>query len=361
MIIEDTNNIKPNPSDEISIVDLISKVKEITKYLKSKWIIILSFSLLGALLGLGYSIFKKPTYTAICTFVLEDAKGGGGLGQYAGLASLAGINLGGSGGGIFEGDNIIELYKSRTMIEKALLSDAINNGKKEPLINSFIEAYNLRAKWISENLGSNIDFVANQQNFTRVQDSLISDIVDLFNKKLLTVIKPDKKLNIISVQVETKNEFFSKNFTEKLVQTVNDFYIYTKTKKTSQNVQILQHQADSVKQSLNTSLSGVASAIDADPNANPQLISLKVSAQKRQIDVQAATAVYGEIVKNLELAKISFRQETPLIQVVDYPILPLKCNYINKLKGLIVGFLSALVVAILTLSIMMNVNKTANS
>ena len=115
-----------NPSDEISIVDLISKVKEITKYLKSKWIIILSFSILGALLGLGYSILKKPTYTAVCTFVLEDAKGGGGLGQYAGLASLAGINLGGSGGGIFEGDNIIELYKSRTMIEKALLSDAIH-------------------------------------------------------------------------------------------------------------------------------------------------------------------------------------------------------------------------------------------
>ena len=337
MIIEDTNNIKPNPSDEISIADLISKVKEITKYLKSKWIIILSFSLLGALLGLGYSILKKPTYTAVCTFVLEDAKGGGGLGQYAGLASLAGINLGGSGGGIFEGDNIIELYKSRTMIEKALLSDAINNGKKEPLINSFIEAYNLRAKWIGENLGSNIDFVANQQNLTRVQDSLITDIVDLFNKKLLTVIKPDKKLNIISVQVETKNEFFSKNFTEKLVQTVNDFYIYTKTKKTFQNVQILQHQADSVKQSLNASLNGVASAIDAAPNANPQLISLKVSAQKKQIDVQAATAIYGEIVKNLELAKISYRQETPLIQVIDKPVLPLKKNKVDKISASFVG------------------------
>ena len=346
MSIVDKSNINNIPSDEISIADLISRIKEITKYLKSKWIIILSFSFLGALLGLGYSILKKPTYTAVCTFVLEDAKSGGGLGQYTGLASLAGINLGGSSGGIFEGDNIIELYKSRAMIEKALLAQDINNRNNEPLINAFIKAYNLKNKWINDDLGENVNFNINQKSFTRVQDSLITDIVDVFNKKLLNVIKPDKKLNIIKVEVESKDEYFSKNFTEKLVQVVNEFYTQTKTKKTFQNVQILQHQADSVKESLNASLFGVASAIEASPNANPQLVSLKVLSQKKQIDVQAATAIYSEIVKNLEITKISLREEKPLIQIIDEPVLPLPSSKVKKYIATLVGFFtSALIIS----------------
>ncbi len=346
MSIVDKSNINNIPSDEISIADLISRIKEITKYLKSKWIIILSFSFLGAFLGLGYSILKKPTYTAVCTFVLEDAKSGGGLGQYTGLASLAGINLGGSSGGIFEGDNIIELYKSRAMIEKALLAQDINNRNNEPLINAFIKAYNLKNKWINDDLGENVNFNINQKSFTRVQDSLITDIVDVFNKKLLNVIKPDKKLNIIKVEVESKDEYFSKNFTEKLVQVVNEFYTQTKTKKTFQNVQILQHQADSVKESLNASLFGVASAIEASPNANPQLVSLKVLSQKKQIDVQAATAIYSEIVKNLEITKISLREEKPLIQIIDEPVLPLPSSKVKKYIATLVGFFtSALIIS----------------
>lgn len=348
MNIEDTNNINTNHTDEISIADLVNKFKNITRYLKSKWIIILSYSFLGALLGLGIAIIKKPTYTAVCTFVLEDSKTSGGLGQYASLASLAGINIG-SGGGIFEGDNIIELYKSRSMIKKALLSPLNYNGKIEPLLNRFIKAYKLSDKWTNENNGIKVNFVVNQQHFSRFQDSIITDIVELFDKKLLNVVKPDKKLNIIRVEVETRDEIFSKKFTEELVQTVNDFYIYTKTKKTFQNVQILQHQADSVKQSLNASISGVATAIDAAPNANPQLNSLRVSAQKRQIDVQAATAIYAEIVKNLEITKISLREEKPLIQIIDGPLLPLKVSEITIVKGTIFGFLFLGIISIITL------------
>jgi len=338
--MDKSNNI--NESDEISLKELILKLRSVFTYLKSKWLIVLFYSVLGGLLGLCYALYKKPVYVATSTFVLEDSKGGG-LGQYAGLASLAGIDVSGSGaGGIFQGDNIIELYKSRVMIEKTLLSTVNINGKNQLLIDRYVNFNKLRDKWKEKDHINSISFYGDPDKFNRKQDSIISDLVLIFNKSILNVDKIDKKLNILKVDVATNDELFSKNFNNKLVETVNNFYSETKTKKSSENVLILQKQADSVKRVLNSSIGGVASAIDAAPNANPALLTLRVPSQRRQVDVQANSAIYGEIVKNLVVSKISLRQETPLIQVIDRPVLPLYVNRLGKLKGILIGgFLSA--------------------
>jgi uncharacterized protein involved in exopolysaccharide biosynthesis len=340
-----------NNNDEISIRDVIGKIKAAIRYLKSKWSIILLFGVLGGIVGISYSYIKKPIYVANCTFVLDEESKGGGLGQYAGLASLAGIDIGGGNStGLFQGDNIIELYKSRLMIEKALLSKADFNGKSELLIDRYIDFNELRKAW-KEKGNIDVNFNGDPTKFSRTQDSIINDFVELFNKKILNVTKPDKKLSIINVEVSSTDELFSKEFTNTLVQVVNDFYISTKTKKASQDVQLLQKQADSIRLILNSSISGVASAIDASPNANPLLLSLKVPSERKQIDVQASSAIYSEVVKNLEVSKMILRQETPLIQVIDQPILPLTVNRLSKLKGIIIGGILSSFIIILGLII----------
>lgn len=328
-------------TDEISVKDFVDKIKSVTSYLKSKWLIILCVSIITGALGLVYAIVKKTVYTASSTFVLDEGNKGGGLGQYASLASLAGIDLGGSsgGGGMFQGDNILQLYKSRLMIEKTLLSEATFNGKNQLLIDRYVEFNKLRDKWKDNTSLAHITFKNDPTNFTRQQDSIISDIVKQFNKQVLSVAKPDKKIAIIKVDVANKDELFAMQFNLKLVQNVNDFYTQTKTKKSGQNVRVLQRQADSVKRVLNNSINGVASALDAAPNANPALQVLRVPSQKRQIDVQANSAIYAEIVKNLEVSKISLRQETPLIQLIDSPVLPLEKDKLSKMVAVMVGLL----------------------
>ncbi|WP_413668198.1 lipopolysaccharide biosynthesis protein [Mucilaginibacter sp. Mucisp86] len=338
-----TQTTKHSP-DEISVTDVLNKIRSRVSYLKSKLVLLLIVSITGGALGLTYAIIKKPLYTASSTFVLDDGNKSGALSQYAGLASIAGIDIGGgSGGGIFQNDNILELYKSRLMIKKTLLSEAVFNGKKQLIIDRYIEFNNFREDWKDEGDGSNISFNGNPDNFSRKQDSIITKFVELLNKQSLTVSKPDKKLSIIRVDVTNKDELFAKEFNLKLVANVNEFYKVTKTKKSNQNIQILQFQADSVKKVLNNSINGVASAIDAAPNANPGLQILRVPSQRRQIDVQASTAIYGEIVKNLELSKMSLRQETPLIQLIDSPVLPLEKTKLNKVAGFLAGFALAFV------------------
>jgi hypothetical protein len=347
-----TNNSKiqnDQLEDEISLKDLILKIQEWWRYLFSKWLVILIAGLIGGALGLGYSIYKKPTYTATLTFVLEE-EGSGGLGNLGGLAAMAGFNIGGAGGeGLFKGENIFEIYKSRSMLTKTLLSASAQNDSL--LIDRYIAFNELRKRWKEKPQLESISFSVPQEQFTLQHDSIIGEVVKSINEKNLSVSKPDKKTSLIQVATTSINEGFSKDFTEALVQNVNDFYVETKTKKSLENLNVLQHQTDSVRKELNAAIGGVAMAMDANPNSNPARRVLDVPSSKRQVDVQANQAILTELVKNLELARISFRQETPLIQLIDEPVLPLKKEYLGKAKGIVLGGIIFGFLTVLTLLI----------
>lgn len=325
-----------NQPEEISFYYLYTKAHRLFKFLLSKWVVIFIGGAIGGGFGLAYAFWKKPIYTAVSTFVLEDDSKSG-MSQYAGLASMVGIDLGGASSGLFSGDNILALYKSRSMIAKTLLSSYTFDNKTQLLIDRYIEYNNLRKAWDSKPELKEIDFHSSEDKFTRRHDSLISIFSKNILKGNLNVIKADKKLNIIRVEFISEDELFAKAFAEILIHNVNNFYINTKTKKSLQNVRLLEFQADSVRKLLNNSIGQTASALDKNPNANPVLQVLKVPSQRRTIDVQANSAIYAEVVKNLELARISLRKETPLIQIIDSPILPLDKEKVSKLIGLIVG------------------------
>jgi uncharacterized protein involved in exopolysaccharide biosynthesis len=46
---------------------------------------------------------------------------------------------------------------------------------------------------------------------------------------------------------------------------------------------------------------------------------------------------YGEIVKDIEIAKITLLKETPLYQIIDEPVLPLEMQKESRLKWLLIG------------------------
>jgi hypothetical protein len=330
-----------NNSDEISLKELILKMQEWWRYLLSKWVVILVAGIIGGAIGLTYAWSQKPVYKAELSFALQDEKsGGGGLGSALGLASQFGIDLGGGGGGSeFSGDNLLELMKSRSMVEKALLTSVTVTSKKETLAEYYIDFNKIRDGWKGKPELENIHFLPNadRSKFTLKQDSILGVFHNVLIANNLTVDKLDKKLSIITLSVKSTNELFSKYFTEVLAKVVSDFYVQTKTEKATKNVAILQRQTDSVRRALYGAISGVATSIDAAPNPNPSLQTLHVPSQRRQVDVQANTVILGELVKNLEMAKMSLLQETPLIQVIDRPILPLEKERFGKLKGLILG------------------------
>lgn len=329
----------PIQNDEISLKELILKVKEWYAYLLSQWKIIVLAGFVGGFLGLAYSFYKKPIYTATLTFALEDEKGSGGLGGALGLASSFGLDLGGSGGGIFTGSNLTELFKSRSMVEKTLLSPVNLNGKKISLAEMYIENNNWREGWNEDSKLSKIKFLPNadRKHFNRIQDSIMGVMYGNLYEAALSVGQKDKKISIINIDVLSTNELFAKYFCEALAKEVGQFYVETKSKKARMNMAILERQVDSIRRELNGAITGVAVANDNTFNLNPALNVRRAPSARRQVDVQANTAILTELVKQTELAKVTLRKETPLIQVIDKPILPLKKEKFGKLKGIVIG------------------------
>ena len=326
-------------NDEISLKELIQKIQEWIAYLKTQWKLIIGIAVLGGIMGFTYASFQKPTYLATTTFVLEEDKGGGGLGGAMGLASSFGFDLGGGGGGLFTSSNIIELMKSRLVVEKTLLNPVQVSGKEISLADYYIQINELKEGWSKKPNLANIRFPANadRTKFSLEQDSILQTISAGLTKNNLVIAQKDKKVSIISLTVKTESELFSKLFCEQLLKETSDFYIETKSKKSRLNVDILQRQADSIRAELNGAITGVATASDNVYNLNPAFNVKRTPSTRRQVDVQANTAILTQLVAQLELSKVSLRKETPLVQLIDRPILPLEKEKIGRLKSLVLG------------------------
>lgn len=326
-------------NDEISLKELLEKATAWWRYLLSQWKIIVLAGIIGAGLGLAYSFSKKPVYTASLSFALEDEKGGGGLGGALGLASSLGLDLGGGGGSIFTGSNLTELFKSRAMVEKTLLSPVVVDGKTISLAEMYIQNAAWRSNWKDKPKLATIQFLPDTKRkyFSRVHDSILGVMYQDLSKTGLAVGQKDKKTAIITIDVNSTNELFSKYFTEALVKEVSDFYVMTKSKKARMNMDILERQTDSIRGELNGAITGVAVANDNTFMLNPAMNVRRAPSARRQVDVQANTAILTELVKQTELAKVTLRKETPLIQIIDRPILPLKKEQFGKAKGIVLG------------------------
>lgn len=301
--------------EKLTLKDLIQLFKSWFFYLLSKWYIILLFVLIGA----GYGYYKTykilPTYAANITFVLstETKSAAGGLG---GLAAQFGLDAGAGGNeNVFSGDNIIELFKTRKIAERALLQK--------------IEGTNVCfAQYIHETVKGNKplnlgEFSSKTEALSPAQLAIVRKYSSLLSKSI-SVYKKDKKLSYYTITASGTNEGFVYYAANLILKETSDFFIETKTKIARKNLALLEKEADSLYSILNGTMQQSANIADKTFNINPSLIKQRAPVQMNQARLTALGAAYTEVMRQLELAKINVQKETPLYQVIDDPVRPLK-------------------------------------
>lgn len=326
------------PDDEpFSFRTQIGKLWSTVTYVLIYWRLLIVAAVFGALIGLGYAWWKPTTYTAGMSFVVEESKAGGGSIMSA-LAGQLGFDIGGLSGtsGVLAGDNVLQLLKSTSLIRKTLLTPY--DSSKESLADVYAEVYGWKKKWEKDSdVGIKVSFPAGKENYPRLEDSLLQRIIKQITEDELSISKPDKKLGFFELQTTMRDEKLSLLFCQRLLKTATDFYIETKTRRLATNVKRLQDKADSLENSLNRKTYSTADASRMLLDANPVYKNPEVTTEISTREKYMQATIYSEIVKNLEMSKTALIQETPTVQVVDEPTIPLKKNHLKFLIAALAG------------------------
>ncbi len=334
------------PQQTIKYPELKVLVGQFFKYALSQYKLFLIVCTVTAALGLVYGKLQPHTYKATSTFIVEDKSGsrGGGL---SGLASQFGIDVGGltgGGAGLFDGDNILEILKSRAIIEKVLLTKIQED---IPQKNTTLAEFYLSFSALGDKLNSK-DISIKSLNFSSIDEkskhSLIQDsVLYLIYKELdkgIIVEKKNKKSTIITLEASSSNPIFAKIFSENLLKKTSDMYIDIKTGNLSRSIERIQRKADSLESSL-TGIYKKSFEIDNTLkllNANTGIKLNTSSSEAATRDKTVSNTLYGEVVKNLETLKLSLINQTPVIQVIDGAKYPLFDQRTPARYFLLIGF-----------------------
>ena len=313
---------------EIEIRDIIITLKEIKQELISRSFKIGLFVFLFSLTAVLINFFQDSRYKAELSFVVEDKQKSTPLSSVSGLASQFGFDFFSSSNSTFSQANIMELLKSRGVISKTLL----RSNNKNLFIQNYISIYNLDSDWKNN---KDLERITFKNQIDIKHDSIITMIWEKIIEDDISVEIKNDETDIIYLSFKSKEEKFAKLFSENLIDEMSSMYIEYQTKQSTNTIDFLQNRADSVFNELEKAEEEFARVKDI----NQRIIKASGRLKELQLmrSVEVLSTMYLELIKNIEISKLTLLNQTPIIQVIDRPTLPLEDT---KLSTFLVFFIS---------------------
>ena len=299
-----------------------------------------------AVLVISYELYRyvnfTPVYPAKITFSVDEDEGGGSTG----LSSVLGqFGLGSVRPTRYNLDKILELSKSRRVVQQTLFNKITIDGKEDFLVNHLLRIYNLTS-------GGKRDG-KNEPPFYFTRDSLATFdrhenevLLSVYNfiigspdnpKKALLSANYNEDTNIMSLSATTKDEVLSLELSKRMFESLSNYYINKTIEKQVKTFKIVSAKRDSVVAVLKSAEYQLASFRDS--HRSLQMKTDQVTELRLQREITALSAMYAEVLKNTEVADFSLRNKTPFIQVIDAPILPLAPVQLSLMRQLLIGLI----------------------
>ncbi len=328
--------------DEVSLRDLILKVRGYGIESFRYWYIPAFFAILVA----GYQLYRyfnyTPVYPATITFSVDEDEGGGS----SGLSSVLGqIGLGGVRPTRYNLDKILELSKSRRVVQQTLFTKIAINGKEDFIANHLLRIYKLNS---GEKEGGK-----NETSFYFTRDSVPAFdrrenevLLLLYNFIIGPPGKPRKALlnadynedtNIMSLSASTTDEVLSLELSRRMFESLSNYYVNKTIEKQVKTYKIVSAKRDSILAVLKSVEYQLANF--KDTHRSLLMRTDQIAELRLQRELSALSAMYAEVLKNTEVADFSLRNKTPFIQVIDAPILPIAPAELSLLRQLIIGLM----------------------
>ncbi len=328
---------------EIDLLELARKLWDNRRF-------ILKVTAIFAAIGLFVAIFSAKEYTSSVTMVPQISDGKSKAGGLAGLAAMAGVNLGDMGGGDVLSPKIYPMIMQSVLFQKDLMQTKVkfDNLPNEITLydyytNTDYQPFNLFASIKKYTLGlpgviikavkgedsekgegrreSNGKYLQMSAKENRVGKILSSQVSLAISEKegtlMLTASMPEA---LASTQVVEATRLLLQKY-------ITEF----KIDKVKQNMEFIAERYTEAKRNFELKQQQLASFRDANRN----VISAMTQAQGERLNGEYSLyyGVYSELAKQLEQAKIKVKETQPILTVIEPAVVPI---YASKPRRLVI-------------------------
>jgi uncharacterized protein involved in exopolysaccharide biosynthesis len=320
--------------DELTLRDLVMTFQKYRREAFRRWWL---YGIAVLLFG-GFMVYRAvstpETYKARLTFMVNEEDGN----PFGGISGVLGqFGLGRGRGGKFNLDKIIELARSRRIIQEVLLTQ--EGG--DYIGNRLIAEYELDAQWAAgdpelEGFRFTHDSIAIFNKHERMALlSLHALLIGGEDAEGIAKAAYDDISGILSLTCETTNEQLAIDITTTQFDALSKFYIDQAIERQLQTFNLVRAKVDSIQSELSKNDIGLASFMDASQSMFSKVDRLKEGRLQREISKLAA--MLAEAVKNMEYAEFSLKSAKPVIQDLDLPMSPLTPIKPSLFKAILIG------------------------
>ena len=334
-------------TDDIDLLAILKKV-----YFEKKFI--LKTSILAALFGVIYALSQPNEYTASTTFIPQISSGIKSAGSpLSGLASLAGINLGG--------------IESSSVFPPTLYPQVVDGMPfKLDLLSSKLDLDNqtlsVREYYLSNKGGFSFNFLGTIKKYTIGLPSLIygsfnnknEDELVVNNFDIYSVNSIDKELfntllDYLHLSINQKEGFITISFTDtnknvaaQITQIAQNLLqekiIEFKNKSSKEMLDFALKQYSEKKESYEKLQDERAIFVDKNINISSSLFQNKLSRLESEVNI--SESIVQQLASQVEQAKLQVNKDTPVFTTIQPVTIPFERSAPKRSQiVLIFGFL----------------------
>ena len=335
--MEQVNQIQDKETD-YSLQDVLLLGQEYLREIRRKWYLIIPFIMAVG----GYYVYQHNKegikYPAGITFMVNEEEGedptGGGIGAL--LKSFTGRGGKDAGSGL---EKVLQLFKSKSIIEKALFQKVKVDGKEDYVANhmmniygldKFCDEYTSNTKWLDpiRNLKTHTFKSDKIETYTNEEKLILIVLYEAIsgdaNQGIDPMILPtlDDKSNIMSFGVTTKSQDLTIALIEGIFAELSQFYVDQTVEKQNKIFKIVSEKKDSLAEVLTSADTDLAKFEDS--NRSLVWVTGELTKVRLQRKARIAEIMYGEVAKQLEMADFALKRKIPYVKIIDMARKPLR-------------------------------------
>ena len=320
---------------EIDLVELIQRMW------LNRWLIV-KVTAVFMVLGLLVALFSAKVYTASCDVVPQTSRSGASS-SMSSLAALAGINLNATQSAEALSPNVYENIMASTTFRKELMQTMIDFEKvdhpvsffdyytseeyNKPSVLSYVKKYTIGLPFTILNA---IRGEQPESDYSAVGSGEGSEIETISSEEYSAMallneyigITLDSKNGYITISANMPEAVAAAQMAQATFALLERYITEFKIEKVQSNLDFVQERYDEAKRNFEDVQARRAKLRDA--NMNTSRYSARTELERLDAEYTLAQGVYTSLAQQVEQAKISVKETTPILTVIKPVTVPYK-------------------------------------